>query len=137
GRAGPRGRVTCPDRRPSGRRSRLSHRRFPMTDQHNRELRDRARRALERSLRSIPAPRNEPPEPELLARLEAALQSLPRRRRKIFLAVRKGGTSYPEIAARTGLSAKRVEREFARALLQLHRAVHERRPDPWWRCFWR
>jgi RNA polymerase sigma-70 factor (ECF subfamily) len=106
-----------------------------MTDQPNRDLRDRARRALERSLRSAPPPTDEPPDPELLARLEAALQKLPRRRREIFLAVRKGDSSYAEIAERTGLSAKRVEREFARAMLQLHRASYDPRPEPWWRRF--
>lgn len=108
-----------------------------MTDEPNPELRERARRALERSLASAPPPTDKPPDAELFARLEAALPTLPRRRREIFLAVRLDAMSYAEIAQRTGLSAKRVEREFARALLQLYRALYEPRPVPWWRRLWR
>ena len=104
-----------------------------MSDEPVHVLRERARRALERSLGPVAPRPDEPPDPELLARLEAALRSLPRRRREMFLAVRLDAISYGEIAQRTGLSAKRVEREFARALLQLHRAVHDRRAGPWWR----
>lgn len=106
-----------------------------MTDAPDPELRERARRALERSLGSVPPP-DVPPDPKLLARLEAALHALPRRRREIFLAVRLDAMPYSEIARRTGLSRKRVEREVARALLQLHRAVHDDRPDPWWGRLW-
>lgn len=108
-----------------------------MTDEPVHELRAHARRALERSLWRGTPRSDEPPDPELLARLETALNSLPRRRREIFLAVRLDAMPYDEIAQRTGLSRERVEREFARALLQLHRAVHGRRPDPWWRRYWR
>ena len=104
-----------------------------MTDKPVHELRERARRALERSLEPVARRPDQRPDPELLARLETALRALPRKRREIFLAVRLDAMSYTEIARRTGLSAKRVEREFARALLQLHRAVHDRRPGPWWR----
>lgn len=81
-------------------------------------LRERARRALERSLGPVAPRPDEPSDPELLARLEAALLSLPRRRRQIFLAVRLDGASYTKLAAQTGLSAKQVEREIARAIAQ-------------------
>ena len=76
----------------------------------------------------------------MLDRLEAALQSLPRQRREIFLAVRLDAMPYDEIARMTGLSVRNVEREVARALLQID--DHLRRgevssPHPWWQRFWR
>ena len=106
-----------------------------MIDDPKSELRERARRAVKRALRSAPPPIDEPLDPERLARLEAALRSLPRRRREIFMAVRYDALTYRQIAQRTGLSVERVEREFARALVQLHRAVHDPRRDPWWRLW--
>ena len=79
-------------------------------------------------------------EPGMLDRLEAALQSLPKQRREIFLAVRLDAMPYDEIARMTGLSVRKVEREVARALLQID--DHSRReevssPHPWWQRFWR
>ncbi len=100
-------------------------------------LRERARLAVERAQGPDAPPPGEPPDPALLARLEAALRSLPRRQREIFLAVRFDAMSYAEIAHRTGLSSERVKREFARALLQLHRASDGSRPEPWFRRWWR
>ena len=103
-----------------------------MTDEPN--MREGARRALERSLRRD-AP-DEARDPELLARIEAALLTLPRRWREIFLAVRLDGTSYAELAERTGLSMERVEREVARAIAQIDRCLEQRKtapPHPWWR----
>lgn len=108
-----------------------------MTDPTIAELRERAQRAHEDALGPDARPIGEPPNPQYRARLEAALRALPRRRRELFLAVRCDGLSYAEIAQQTGLSRKRVEREFARALLTLHRAAYDRRPDPWWGRFWR
>jgi RNA polymerase sigma-70 factor (ECF subfamily) len=105
-----------------------------MTDEP--DLRKRARRALERSLRSDASPPDEPADPELLARIEVALRTLPRRRRAIFLAVCRDDASYAALAEQTGLSIKQVEREVAAALVQIDRALHDRRPDPWWRRVW-
>lgn len=102
--------------------------------------RERARLALERSLRSAAPPSNEPADPELLARLEAALRSLPRLRREIFLAVRLDAMTYGEIARRTGLSIAQVEREVARAIAQIDRCLEQDGASPshtWWRRFWR
>jgi len=70
-------------------------------------------------------------DPEFLNRLEQAIASLPRRNREIFLAHRVDGLSYQEIANRTGLSVRRVERHIARALYGLDRAL-EGRPLRWW-----
>ncbi len=107
-----------------------------MTHEPASHMRQRARRALEQSLRlAAPLP-NEPPDPALFARLEAALQTLPRRRRAIFLAVRLDGTSYAELAEQTGLSVRQVEREIARAIAQIDRFLERGKASPsrtWWR----
>jgi RNA polymerase sigma-70 factor (ECF subfamily) len=111
-----------------------------MTHEPGPGKRERARLALERSLRSAAPPSNEPPDPELLARLEAALSSLPRLRREIFLAVRLDARTYGEIARTTGLSTKQVERHVARAIAQIDRYLEHGETSPfrsWWRRFWR
>jgi RNA polymerase sigma-70 factor (ECF subfamily) len=56
---------------------------------------------------------------ERLARLEAALLSMPRLRRQIFLAVRLDAMTYADIAHRTGLSVRAVERQMARAIVHI------------------
>jgi len=53
----------------------------------------------------------------LLERMEAALLTLPRFTREVFLAHRLDDLSYRDIAARTGVSVRRVEREIARAIV--------------------
>lgn len=68
---------------------------------------------------------------ELLARLETALETLPRFTREVFLAHRVDDLSYAEIAKATGTSVKRVQREMARALFGLCRAM-DGRPLRWW-----
>lgn len=70
-------------------------------------------------------------EPERLSRLEAALIAMPRIQREIFLAVRLDGLPYEEIARRTGLTVKRVERHFARSLYKLSKQLAGR-PLSWW-----
>lgn len=104
-----------------------------MTDEPHAGLRERAQIALQRSLRPVAPRQDEPTDPELLARIEAALLTLPRRRRAIFLAVCRDNASYAALAEQTGLSTKQVEREVAAALVQIDRALHDPRPDPWWR----
>lgn len=107
-----------------------------MTDERDPKLRERARRALERSLAPVAPPPDAASDPELLARLEPALLTLPRRRRATFLAVRLDGASYAELAAQTGLSIKQIEREVARAIAQIDRCLEEREavaPRGWWR----
>lgn len=107
-----------------------------MTHEPDMGMRGRARRALERSLRPVAQRPDEPTDPELLARSEAALLTLPRRRRAIFLAVRLDGTSYAELAEQTGLSVRRVEREVASAIAHIDRCLEQRdalAPRPWWR----
>jgi RNA polymerase sigma-70 factor (ECF subfamily) len=101
-----------------------------MTDHTDKAMRERARRALERSLAPVALPRDQQADPELLARIEAALLTLPRRRRQIFLAVRLDGTSHAQLAERTGLSVRKVEREVARALMQIDRCLERRETVP-------
>ncbi|ATY34375.1 hypothetical protein CVN68_02200 [Sphingomonas psychrotolerans] len=62
---------------------------------------------------------------------------MPRLRREIFLALRLDDLSYEEIAERTGLSVKQVERHVARSMLTLLDAVDGRAPQPWWKRLFR
>jgi RNA polymerase sigma-70 factor (ECF subfamily) len=68
---------------------------------------------------------------ELLRRLEHAIRTVPRRTREIFLAHRLDDMSYAEIAQRTGLSVREVERHMARAIYRLCKEV-DREPLRWW-----
>ena len=78
-------------------------------------------------------------ETEMLELMEAALLALPRLTREVFLAHRLDDLSYGEIATITGVSTRRIEREIARALIALDRALSERRPPRprWWQCLFR
>ena len=57
----------------------------------------------------------------MLDRLEQALLRLSPRTREIFLAHRLDGYTYSEIAHRTGLSVKTVEKHMTRAIAALDR----------------
>jgi RNA polymerase sigma-70 factor (ECF subfamily) len=70
-------------------------------------------------------------EAELLRRLDRAIRTVPRRTREIFLARRLDQLSYAEIAERTGLSVRQVERHMARAINRLCREVDRERLR-WW-----
>lgn len=71
-------------------------------------------------------------DPETLARLGAAVGSLRRIDREIFLAHRLDAMSYDEIAAVTGLSRRQVKRRMARGLFEIGQFMRGNRP-PWWR----
>lgn len=71
---------------------------------------------------------------EQLARMEAIMRRLPRLTRDIFLAHRLDDMPYEEIARRTGLSVRDVERHIARAILALMRGL-DGEQRPWWK-FW-
>lgn len=60
-----------------------------------------------------------------LRRLEAAMYRLKPRSRDIFLAHRLDGMTYHEIAERTGLSVKRVEKIMSRAIKDLTRLMEQ------------
>src|SRR5690606_4096458 len=66
---------------------------------------------------------SEPIDTELLARLEAAVSTLPRFARDVFLANRIDDLSYAEIGRITRTSEARVRREMARAIYGIARAM--------------
>lgn len=70
-------------------------------------------------------------DPDLLRRLEAAVAAMPRKQRAIFLAHRLDDLSYAEIAERTGLSVRQVERQMASAIYKLCKQM-DGEPLSWW-----
>lgn len=61
---------------------------------------------------------------DMLKRLEAAMLRLRPKTREIFIAHRVEGLTYAEIAERTGLSVKAVEKQMSKALVQLDRMLN-------------
>lgn len=70
-------------------------------------------------------------DPEELRRIEQAILNLPRRQREIFVACCREGLPYGEIAARTGLTARQVERHVARAIYKIAKQM-DGVPLSWW-----
>jgi RNA polymerase sigma factor (sigma-70 family) len=64
-----------------------------------------------------------------LKTVEAAVARLPRRCREIFVMHRIEGMSYSEIAKRCGISVSAVEKNMARACLQIDARVHREDDD--------
>lgn len=93
----------------------------------------RSKRALERSLASFEDATDDVVDPTELARLEHAVRRLPRRQREVFLAVRLDNLTYAEIAERTGLSVREVERHFADSLLSIYYALNRPAREPIWK----
>jgi RNA polymerase sigma factor (sigma-70 family) len=93
-------------------------------------VRDRARH--ERHLRpaatepdaiaSEDSPEHHATQREALARVRDAILALPPRCRAVYLMHRIDGLSYPEIARRSGISVKAVEKQMSRALRALRDA---------------
>lgn len=63
---------------------------------------------------------------DTLHRLESAMLRLKPKTREIFLARRLDGMSYGEIAGRTGLSIKAIEKHMAKAVAQIDRLMERR-----------
>jgi RNA polymerase sigma factor (sigma-70 family) len=61
---------------------------------------------------------------DMLRRLEVAIMRLRPRTREVFMAHRMEGLTYAEIAERTGLSVKGVEKQMSKALVQLDRLLN-------------
>ncbi|MEV4933975.1 sigma-70 region 4 domain-containing protein [Sphingobium sp. LSP13-1-1.1] len=78
---------------------------------------------------------NDSHDPALIARLEDAVLRLPRIQRDIFLAIRLDALSYGEIAQRTGLTKRQVERLFAKALGNFSRNLRDPSRQRWRRWF--
>ena len=68
---------------------------------------------------------------EILARLERAMRTMRRHTREDFLAHRLHDMPYREIAERTGLTLRQVERHMAKAICRLCRELDEE-PRRWW-----
>ena len=68
---------------------------------------------------------------DLLRSLEEAVSAMPAKQREIFLARRLDGMSYAEIANRTGLSVRQVERQMAKAIYKLCKQM-DGHPLSWW-----
>ncbi|WP_114954986.1 sigma-70 family RNA polymerase sigma factor [Sphingosinicella terrae] len=75
------------------------------------------------------------PDPELLRRMEDAMLNMPKMQREIFMAHRLDDISYGEIARRTGLTVRQVERHLARAIYKLDKQLRGRKLSCWERWF--
>ncbi|TMJ12148.1 MAG: sigma-70 family RNA polymerase sigma factor [Alphaproteobacteria bacterium] len=75
------------------------------------------------------------PEPAQLRRFEEAMKNIPKLQREIFMAHRLDDSSYEEIARRTGLSVRQVERHMAEALYKLAKQLGGRKLSWWERWF--
>ncbi|MEX2528233.1 MAG: sigma-70 family RNA polymerase sigma factor [Gemmatimonadota bacterium] len=60
---------------------------------------------------------------ELQRRLDVVLESMPARRREVFLLIRMQGLSYAEVAEIMGISAQTVANQMTLALKQLRQAL--------------
>jgi RNA polymerase sigma-70 factor (ECF subfamily) len=60
---------------------------------------------------------------DTLRRLELAMKKLKPKTRDIFMAHRIEGLSYAEIAARTNLSVKGVEKQMSKAIAKIDRLL--------------
>ena len=72
-----------------------------------------------------------PIDAELLGRLERALRTERRQTREVFLAHRLDDMPYLQIAERTGLPVREVERHMARAIVAIDRSLNGP-PLRWW-----
>lgn len=75
------------------------------------------------------------PDPDLLRQMEEAMLGMPNLQREIFMAHRLDGMSYGEIAGRTGLTVRQVERHMARAIYKLAKQLDGRNLTLWERWF--
>ncbi len=75
------------------------------------------------------------PDHELLRRIEQAMLNIPTLQREIFMAHRLDGLSYDELAERTRLTVRQIERHMARAIYKLDKQLHGRKLSWWERRF--
>jgi len=75
------------------------------------------------------------PDPDLLRRMKEAMLNIPKLQREIFMAHRLDNMPYGEIARRTGLTMRQVERHMARAIYKLAKQLDGRKLSWWERRF--
>ncbi len=76
--------------------------------------------------------------PEEVRRVERAFLRLRRKHRQMLLMARVEKLTYPEMAARLGITIKQVERRMADMIYAWDRAMEKEEAEgtrPWWR-FW-
>ncbi len=98
-------------------------------------LKDQAAAALASTRAKPTAVNNVPITRAELAKREAAVRSLRRRDREIYLAHRLDDMSYAAIAEATGLSVVQVERAMARAIIGINRRLRGAPGRRWWWLF--
>lgn len=107
-----------------------------MSDTPDPDLPRRAEEARLRSMAPNVAMTDTPdPDPDLLRRMEAAMLAMPKMQREIFLAHRLDDMSYGEIAERTGLTVRQVERHMAKAIYKLVKQLDGEKLSWWERWF--
>lgn len=72
---------------------------------------------------------------DLRRRYLEAINALPRRQREIFLALGVDDLSYAEVAERTGLTMRQIERQMAKALCKLCKQMDGHKLHWWERWF--
>jgi RNA polymerase sigma-70 factor (ECF subfamily) len=75
------------------------------------------------------------PDPDLLRSMEEAMLNIPKLQREIFMAHRLDNMSYGEIARRTGLTVRQVERHMSRAIYKLGKQLDGETLSWWERRF--
>ena len=75
------------------------------------------------------------PDPDLLRRIEDAMRNIPKLQQEIFMAHRLDNMPYDQIACRTGLTVRQVERHLARALYKLAKQLDGCKLSWWERRF--
>ena len=75
------------------------------------------------------------PDPDLLRRMKEAMLNIPKLQQEIFMAHRLDNMPYGEIARRTGLTMRQVERHMARAIYKLAKQLDGRKLSWWERRF--
>ncbi|MCI4655900.1 sigma factor-like helix-turn-helix DNA-binding protein [Sphingomonas aquatilis] len=95
-------------------------------------IKDQAAAALALTLARPTAVNDVPITRAELATREAAVRSLRRRDREIYLAHRLDDMSYAAIAQATGLSVAQVERAMTRAIIGINRHLHGAPQRRWW-----
>jgi RNA polymerase sigma-70 factor (ECF subfamily) len=78
---------------------------------------------------------NDIPDPRTLRRLRRAIRRLPQDQHAVFCAVRYEDLDYEQVAERTGLTVREVEKLLAQALFAIMRDMDRVPRRRWWRLW--